>query len=653
MDGFGCSGFTVGLQAAGALLHYVTESQQAELTHIEKLTPYNLGNYLILDNTSRRNLEITENLRDSGISNTLLALVDRTDTSLGARKIRFWLTYPLTDTADINLRLDAVGELKDDRPARKAIKEALGEVYDLERLIGRISLGAANPRDVVSLKLSLMRVPAIKSILSRLTSPLISTLADSLDEVSEATGLIDSAINDHPPASIKDGGVIKDGFRAELDELREIGSGGKESIGRLEATERERTGISTLKVGYNRVFGYYLSVPRTKTGNIPEDYIRKQTLVNAERYITPELKEFETKVLEAQAKIVDIENTLFNELREVVAAFSARILKSASIIATIDALTSLALVAQEQNYVRPDIFEGDLIEIKEGRHPVVEALSSSGTEEFVPNDIRIDSATDQIHIITGPNMAGKSTFMRQVALIVIMAQAGSFVPAQSAGIGVVESIFTRVGASDDLSRGQSTFMVEMFETANILNNATDKSLILLDEIGRGTSTFDGLSIAWAVAEFLHDQPGRRAKTLFATHYHELTELSLTKERVKNYNISVKDYNGRIIFLRKVVPGGASRSYGIQVAKLAGLPKPVVDRAAVLLKNLESGELDSSGMPRFISHGEEIGQVSQPNLPNLFSVEGALLEHLESIDLDKTTPMEALKALYKLKEITDS
>lgn len=655
MDGFGCNDMTEGLKAAGALLHYVTESQKTELAHVDKLTPYDLGNYLTLDHTSRRNLEITENIRTRGKADTLLGLLDRTRSPMGLRLLFSWLTYPLTDVDEINKRLDGVGELVEDKLTRSALQEALDGVYDLERLTGRVSLGVANPRDLVSLKLSLMKVPEIRELVSKFSSSFLSGLGAMLDEVKEATTLIDEAINDAPPISLKDGSVIKDGFRAEVDELREIGSGGKESIARLEAKERERTGISTLKVGYNRVFGYYLSVPRTKTANIPEEYIRKQTLVNAERYITPELKEFETRVLEAQDQLLELENTLFAEVREVVAGFSERIRTTASVLATLDAALSLAEVSESQDYVRPEVNESPLIEIKEGRHPVIEgSTKATGTEGFVPNDIRIDSTDDQIHIITGPNMAGKSTFMRQVALIVLMAQIGSYVPAKSASIGVVDRIFTRVGASDDLSRGQSTFMVEMNETANILNNATDKSLIILDEIGRGTSTFDGLSIAWAVAEFLHDTQGRRAKTLFATHYHELTELSLTKERVKNYNISVKDYNGRIIFLRKVVSGGASRSYGIQVAKLAGLPDDVVTRAGELLKNLESGELDEAGKPRFISKGDKTAlEESQPSLPNIFSHEGPLKEHLKSIDLDKTAPIDALKELYKLKEIVDS
>ncbi len=655
MDGFGCSELTEGLKAAGALLHYVTESQKTELGHVDKLTPYSLGNYLTLDHTSRRNLEITENIRTRGKTDTLLGLLDRTRSPMGQRMLRNWLTYPLTDVDEINKRLDGVGELISDKIARGALQDAFDGVYDLERLAGRVSLGVANPRDLVSLKLSLMKVPRIKELIAKFASPFLSRLASLLDEVKEASDLIDEAINDAPPISLKDGGVIKEGFRNDVDELREIGSGGKEAIARLEAKERERTGINTLKVGYNRVFGYYLSVPRTKLANIPEDYIRKQTLVNAERYITPELKEFETRVLEAQEKVLELESSIFAEVREVVAGFSERIRVTASTLATLDVALSLADVSQAQNYVRPEVCEGSIIEIKEGRHPVIEgSAKATGNEGFVPNDIRIDSTDGQIHIITGPNMAGKSTFMRQVALIVLMAQIGSYVPAQSASIGVVDRIFTRVGASDDLSRGQSTFMVEMNETANILNNATDKSLIILDEIGRGTSTFDGLSIAWAVAEFLHDREGRRAKTLFATHYHELTELSLTKERVKNYNISVKDYNGRIIFLRKVVPGGASRSYGIQVAKLAGLPAEVVKRAGVLLRNLENGELDEAGKPRFISRDDKAAsKESQPSLPNIFSHEGAVKEHLKSIDLDKTTPIDALKELYKLKEIVDS
>ena len=650
MDGFGCMGFSVGLRAAGALLHYVTEARKAELGHITGLVPYSLGNYLTLDHTSMRNLEITENIRTHEKSGTLLGLLDHTKTAMGARSMRKWLSYPLTDVTEITSRLDAVGELIDEKLTRMELQETLDAVFDLERLIGRVSLGVANPRDLVSLKVSLKMVPVVKGLLKNLSTPFLRDIRASLDEVEEATTLIEAAINDTPPISVKDGGVIKEGFRSELDEYRKIGAGGKEAIAALEAKERERTGVASLKVGYNRVFGYYLSVPRTKTFEVPEDYIRKQTLVNAERYITPELKEFETRVLEAQEKILELEGELFAEVREKVSAFANRVMETAGRIATLDAVASLAQVAQTENYVKPQVFEGSSIEIIEGRHPVLEA--TLGTE-FVPNDILIDS-NDQIHIITGPNMAGKSTFMRQVALIVLMAQAGSFVPARSARIGVVDRIFTRVGASDDLTRGQSTFMVEMNETANILNNATDKSLIILDEIGRGTSTFDGLSIAWAVTEFLHDHQGRGAKTLFATHYHELTELSLTKEKVKNYNISVKEYDGRVIFLRKVVPGGTSRSYGIQVARLAGLPEEVVARAEEILKLLESGELNEAGKPRFIPE-DDSGSLSagQPNLPKIFTHEDPLYEYVHAIDLDATTPIDALKALYKLKEIVDS
>jgi DNA mismatch repair protein MutS len=650
MDGFGCAEFSEGLRAAGALLHYVKEARKTEFSHITKLAPYYLGNYLALDHTSRRNLEITENIRTHDKRDTLLGLLDRTKTAMGARLMRRWLSYPLTELSLIQKRQDAVEILIEEKITRSDIDEALDGVYDLERLIGRVSFGVINPRELVSLKLSLKRVPILKELLNGLAPEFLTELRASLDEVEEATSLIENAVNDTPPATLKDGGVIKAGFRAELDELREIGTGGKDAISALEARERERTGVSTLKVGYNRVFGYYINIPKTKSFTVPDDYIRKQTLVNAERYITPELKDFETRVLSAQEKILLLEGELYCEIRDAIAKFTDRVKNTALAVSSLDALNALAEVAEKQNYTKPLMEKGSSIVIIEGRHPVIEATLK---EDFVPNDITIDSS-EQIHIITGPNMAGKSTFMRQVALTVLMAQVGSFVPAKSARIGVVDRIFTRVGASDDLARGQSTFMVEMNETANILNNATDSSLIILDEIGRGTSTFDGLSIAWAVAEFLHDKKGKKAKTLFATHYHELTELSLTKERVKNYNISVKEYDGKVIFLRKVVPGGASRSYGIQVAKLAGLPDEVVKRAELILQNLESGELNDAGKPRFISNNKEgEAKEAQPNLPNLFAHDAALREHIRSIDLDKTTPIDALKALYKLKEIVDS
>ncbi|KAF0118379.1 MAG: DNA mismatch repair protein MutS [bacterium] len=544
------------VNAAAGIVHYIKATQKAELGHINHLSFYHVNEYMIVDEPTKRNLELFCTIRDRSKKGSLIGILDKTMTAMGGRKIRNWLNYPLLTIGKIRERLDVVSELKDETISRTDIRGLLKEIRDLERINSKVSLVTVNGRDLIQLKTSISYLPKIKEQLGKLTSNLAQEIFSQLDELTDIYNLIEESITEDPPFTIREGGVIKEGYDSNLDELRKIGKGGKGWIVSLEAKERKKTGINSLKV--------------------PQDYIRKQTLVNAERYITQELKEYESTVLEAEQKQVELEFQLFNQIREHVGMETKRIQHTASLVAELDVLLAFAEVADRYNYVKPIINEEDLISIIDGRHPVIEQMNLGG-DRFVPNDISLDSKENQLIIITGPNMAGKSTIMRQVALIVLMAHIGSFVPAKEATVGLVDRIFTRVGALDNLAKGESTFMVEMNETASILRNASNKSLIILDEIGRGTSTFDGLSIAWAVAEYIHDQPTLRTKTLFATHYHELTELALTKERVKNYNIAVKEWNDRIIFLRKLVEGGTSRSYGIQVARLAGLPGEVIDR----------------------------------------------------------------------------
>jgi DNA mismatch repair protein MutS len=524
----------------------------------------------------------------------------------------------------------------------------LNGVYDLERLNGRISLASASAKDMVALRESLNRVPAIKEKLDGSSAPLLCRLEEETDPLADLVDLISRGIVENPPFVMREGGIIADGYNAELDELRSLSREGKGFIARLEAKEKGRTGIGSLKIRYNKVFGYYIEVTRTNLASVPADYIRRQTLANAERYITPELKEYEEKVLGAEERITELEYTLFQEIRELVAAEGKRIARTADRLAVLDVLAALAELAHERGYCRPLVDDGDNIGIQEGRHPVIEAMGLG--ERFVPNDVTLDNGENQLLIITGPNMAGKSTFMRQVALITLMAQIGSFVPAAEARIGVCDRIFTRVGATDNLARGQSTFMVEMTEAANILANATPRSLVILDEIGRGTSTFDGVSIAWAVAEFLHDSPAHAAKTLFATHYHELTELSVTRSRIKNYNIAVKEWNDQIIFLRKIVPGGASHSYGIQVARLAGIPSEVIDRAREILQNLEKGEYVEGGAPRIARGKKGAAKPDNPQLSLFETAEDLLRTRLKGLNVATLTPLEALNILDELKRM---
>ncbi len=658
LEGFGCGGMKDGVSAAGAALRYIEETQKTGLLNIRHVKPFLAHAYLVLDSICQRNLELVKNSFDNSSKGTLLAVLDSTITSLGGRKLREWLLNPLMDAREIEQRLDAIGAFKEGHQLRSDLRTALGSVYDLERLISRVSLAAANARDLLALKQSFAILPQVKALLSRCEARLVFDMMASWDDLQDVFQRIDNAVHDDPPYTLREGRLIKKGHNQELDELRSISSEGKGWIVGIERRERERTGIGSLKVSYNRVFGYYIEVTKTNLANVPPDYIRKQTLANAERFITPELKEYEDKVLGAEEKILDLEYRLFQQVREAISAETVRIQDMARKLAVLDCLASLAEAAAKNNYTRPVVLDNDTLRIVEGRHPVIEQLSAE--ERFIPNDLLMDCETNQILVLTGPNMAGKSTFMRQAALITLMAQMGGFVPAREAQIGLVDRIFTRVGASDFLTRGQSTFMVEMNETANILNNATDRSLIILDEIGRGTSTFDGISIAWAVAEHIHKK--LRARTLFATHYHELTELALTMDRVKNYTVAIKEWNDQIIFLRKVVEGGADKSYGIQVARLAGLPPAVIQRAKEVLANLERAEFDDAGEP-VAAHkiGKEErkngkreatesdhGSSQEPQLGLFASEAGLLFKEILDLDLDAMTPLDALNKLHELK-----
>ncbi|MFA4911789.1 MAG: DNA mismatch repair protein MutS [Desulfobacteria bacterium] len=635
------------INAAGGIIHYIKATQKAELGHINHLSFYHVNEYMIVDESTKRNLELFCTIRDRSKKGSLIGILDETMTAMGGRKIRNWLNYPLLTVDKIRERLDVVSELKDETILRTDLRNLLKGIRDLERINSKISLVTVNGRDLIQLKTSINYLPKIKEQLGKLTSNPAQEIFSQLDELTDIYNLIEESITPAPPFTIREGGLIKEGYNNSLDGWRKMSKGGKGSIASLEAKERKKTGINSLKVGFNKVFGYYIEVTKTNLDLVPKDYIRKQTLVNAERYITQDLKEYESTVLEAEERQVELEFQLFNQIREHIAMETRRIQHTASLVAELDVLLALAEVADRYNYVKPTINEEDRIIIIEGRHPVIEQINLG--ERFVPNDISLDSKENQLIIITGPNMAGKSTIMRQVALIVLMAHIGSFVPAKEAIIGLVDRIFTRVGALDNLAKGESTFMVEMNETASILRNASNKSLIILDEIGRGTSTFDGLSIAWAVAEYIHDQPTLRTKTLFATHYHELTELALTKERVKNYNIAVKEWNDRIIFLRKLVEGGTSRSYGIQVARLAGLPGEVIDRAKEILMNLERGELNEVGIPKIALSKRYRHKLESYQLSLLNQSADYLREELKRLDISTLTPLEALNKLNELKE----
>jgi DNA mismatch repair protein MutS len=646
LEGFGLSEDSPLTVAAGIIISYVRQTRYDAPLHIKPPRVYQLGDYMVLDQSTLRNLEIFKNLKDGSATGTLLRLLDRTSTPMGARMLRSWISYPLLDINEIALRSETVAAFAEASVLRSELREALKGIGDLERIAGKISLKSANPRDLVHLRTSCEKIPQLIKLLGEIEPAMASELGQ-MDDLSYVAHAVAAVLVDAPPATLKDGGVVRDGYNAELDELRSISHRGKEWIAAIEARERETTGIPNLKVGYNRVFGYYIEVTKSHQSKVPNSYIRKQTLANAERYITEDLKEYELKVLNAQETILELEEEIFNLLRTRLLEVIPRIQKTSTSIATLDALLSLAETAALRGYVHPTVHGGDEIRIVEGRHPVVETFDER--ETYVPNDVLLNRTSDQILIITGPNMAGKSTYMRQTALIVIMAQIGGFVPAADALIGLVDRIFTRIGAADYLAFGQSTFMVEMNETAEILHSATPRSLVLLDEVGRGTSTFDGLSIAWAVTEYLHDRPDGGPRTLFATHYHELVDIGLVKERVRNYNIAVKEWKDRIVFLRKIVPGGCSRSYGIQVAKLAGIPDTVVSRAREILVNLEKEELDPGGRPRLSRRKENKKRADEPFQAELFGYPGdELLKELEKIDPNALTPLEALNVLAGLK-----
>ena len=588
LAGLGLSDYDCGVLSAGALLQYLLETQKNDLSHMTRITPYTTGKYMMLDSSTRRNLELCETLREKQKRGSLLWVLDKTKTAMGARMLRKFIEQPLIEKQEILRRLDAVEELKQSAISREEIREYLSPVYDLERLITRITYGTANPRDLTAFAGSLSMLPPIRYLLEEMESSLLKDIYAELDPLEDLCTLVQNAIADEPPLAMKEGGIIRDGYNEEVDTLRRAKSEGKDWLAKLEQDEREKTGIKTLRIKYNKVFGYYLEVTNSYKELVPDYYTRKQTLANAERYITPELKELEDTILGAEDKLYALEYELYCTIRDTIAAEVKRIQTTAKAIASLDVFSSLALVAERNNYVRPKINESGKIDIKDGRHPVVEQMIPNGT--FICNDTLLDDKKQRVSIITGPNMAGKSTYMRQAALIVLMAQIGSFVPVSGADIGLVDRIFTRVGASDDLASGQSTFMVEMTEVANILRNATSKSLLILDEIGRGTSTFDGLSIAWAVVEYISDSKLLGAKTLFATHYHELTELEGKIDNVNNYCIAVKEKGDDIVFLRKIVKGGADKSYGIQVAKLAGVPDLVIDRAKEIVEELVNEDI---------------------------------------------------------------
>jgi DNA mismatch repair protein MutS len=642
LTGFGCEQLLLATAAAGAALAYLSETQKTSLGHISGLAVYYPGEYMVLDNASRRNLELTRSLRDGGRRSTLLWVVDKTVTSMGARMLKAWLERPLLRLPEIVKRHEAVQELVNKPLLRADVRSLLGDVYDLERLSGRVAYGNANAKDLIALKNSLVTLPSVRVMLEDVASARLVDLRDSLDMLDDVRDLIEQAISDEPPISVTDGGVIKTGFDGEVDRLRTAGREGKGWIAALEVREREKTGIRSLKVGYNKVFGYFLGVTNSHIQHVPDYYIRKQTLANEERYITPELKEMEQAVLGSDEKLVGIEYELFVQVRNRVAREVTRIQQSARAIAELDALASFGEVAALYGYVRPLVDSTTVLEIKDSRHPVLERVMAEGS--FVPNDIALDTQENRVMLITGPNMGGKSTVMRSAALASILSQAGSFVPASSAHIGLVDRVWTRVGASDDLATGQSTFMVEMTEVSNILHAATSRSLVVLDEVGRGTATFDGLSIAWAITEYLHERVG--ARTLFATHYHELCELEGMLPGVKNFSMAVREKGDDIVFLRKLIRGGADRSYGIQVARLAGLPKEVVERSREILATLEEDEGERKQRREVAT--VKLRQKPQVQLTFFEQKQHPVVEELLGLNVMALTPMDALNLLYNLQ-----
>ena len=650
LEGLGIGEFESGVLAAGALFLYLQETQKTALSHMATIRPYSAEKYMLIDSSSRRNLELVETLREKQKRGSLLWVLDKTKTAMGARTLRSYVEQPLIDQEEIENRLSAIEELNEHPMLRDEIREYLQPIYDLERLISRISYKSANPRDMIAFASSLEMLPHIKQVLKEFSSPVLRQLEEEMDSLLDISGLIKQAIVDDPPLAQKDGGIIREGYHEDVDKFRRSRTDGKKWLSELEARERERTGIRTMKIKYNRVFGYSLEITNTFKDQVPDNYIRKQTLTNAERYITQELKELEDLILGAEDKLYALEYELFSEVRDRVGAEVVRIQKTAKAVAAIDVLASLSLVAQRNNYVRPKINNTGVIDIKNGRHPVVEQMIEN--DMFIANDTYLDSQKKRISIITGPNMAGKSTYMRQTALIVLMAQIGSFVPAEKANIGIVDRIFTRVGASDDLASGQSTFMVEMTEVANILRNATSKSLLILDEIGRGTSTFDGLSIAWAVVEHISNTKLCGAKTLFATHYHELTELEGKISGVNNYCIAVKEKGDDIVFLRKIVKGGADKSYGIQVAKLAGVPDTVIQRAKELVEELSDADITAAVKDLTAPKKKQKIQYDQVDMAqmSLFDTvqDNDIINEIKGLEIGNLTPMEALNILYNLQ-----
>lgn len=653
LDGLGLKDYSIGVTAAGAVMEYLVETQKNSLAHILSLVPYNSGKYMLLDRNTRRNLELVETLREKQKRGSLLWVLDKTKTAMGARKLRSSLEQPLINKEEILERYDAIDELNQNMITREELREYLGPIYDLERLLSKISYKSANPRDLIALLSSLQMLPHILFLCKNFESHFFDEICEELDPLEDLCTLITSSINEEPPLVLHDGGIIKEGYNEQVDKLRTAKSEGKTWLASLEAEEKEKTGIKNLKVKFNRVFGYYLEVTNSYKNLVPENWIRKQTLANSERYTTEKLKELEDIVLGAEEKLYNLEYQLFCEIRDHIFTQVDRIQKTAKAVAMIDMITSLAYVAEKNNYVRPVLNDNGVLNIKDGRHPVIEQMIDH--DMFIANDTYLDEDSHRLVIITGPNMAGKSTYMRQTALIVLMAQLGSFVPASAAEISLVDRIFTRVGASDDLASGQSTFMVEMTEVANILHNATKDSLIILDEIGRGTSTFDGLSIAWAVVEHIVEKKNIGAKTLFATHYHELTELEGKLEGVQNCCIAVKEDGEDIVFLRKIVKGGADKSYGIQVAKLAGVPESVLERAHEIASQLESGDINTvipmeNNIPYSVQNGSmpengEMAQLSIFDAVKSFSYEDILFE-LRDIDLSHVTPMDAMNLVYK-------
>lgn len=652
LEGLGLADYDSGVVAAGALLKYLYETQKTTLSNLVAIHPYTTGKFMIIDSSTRRNLELVETLREKQKRGSLLWVLDKTRTAMGARTLRSFVEQPLIERAEIEERYDAIDEFNTNAITREEIREYLNPVYDLERLITRVTYQTANPRDLIAFRNSIHMLPPIKTLMSDFQSPLLKRLYEQLDTLDELYELIERSITEEPPLPLHDGGILKEGYNEEVDRLRKAKTDGKSWLADLEAKEREKTGIKNLKIKYNKVFGYYLEVTNSFKDLVPDYFTRKQTLANAERFITPELKELEDVILGAEDKLIVLEYELFREVRQKVADEVVRIQKTAKAVAQIDVFASLATVAEQNNYCRPKLNEKGLIDIKDGRHPVVERMIQN--EMFVANDTYLDNGSNRVSIITGPNMAGKSTYMRQSALIVLMAQIGSFVPAKSAKIGIVDRIFTRVGASDDLASGQSTFMVEMSEVANILRNATSNSLLILDEIGRGTSTFDGLSIAWAVVEHISNPRLLGAKTLFATHYHELTELEGKLNSVNNYCIAVKEKGDDIVFLRKIVKGGADKSYGIQVAKLAGVPDNVIERAKEIVEELSNNDITE--IVQNIS-AEGSSKRSKPKLDEVDLEQISLLDtmdndtilnELKELDLSQMTPIEAMNKLYELQ-----